>query len=200
MALQDGMSNEALMARYQEQLDAAAFEQLVGRFLTPGLAAARQILRDEMLAEDAVQETFLRIVRSRKQYRPAMRFSTWFYTILRNVCTDMLRRQARQLRLLDSVATEIDTHVRRPSLDPLEVSELLAGLPDEARAVLVLRVVHDLPFRDIAAALGISEEAAKKRAQRALRRLREQSCVRELLPGSAGGNGPSNSAAQRPGG
>ena len=52
--------------------------------------------------------------------------------------------------------------------------DMLAGLPKDAQAVLTLRIVHDLPFRDVAAALGISEEAAKKRAQRALRLLRKQ--------------------------
>jgi DNA-directed RNA polymerase specialized sigma24 family protein len=53
-----------------------------------------------------------------------------------------------------------------------EIPKLLDVLAHNERDVLVLRIVHGLGFRDVAAALGISEEAAKKRAQRALRRLR----------------------------
>jgi hypothetical protein len=104
----------------------------------------------------------------------------------------MLRHRARQAKLLRDAALEIggrNTDPRgcigrsgacitspdfRAAANVPDVSELLAKLPPPARAVLTLRIVHDMPFRDVAAALGISEEAAKKRAQRALRRLREQ--------------------------
>ena len=54
------------------------------------------------------------------------------------------------------------------------VQELLQNLPASEQVVLNLRIVHDLPFRDIAAVVGISIEAAKKRAQRGLRTLRER--------------------------
>ncbi|MEW6359833.1 MAG: sigma-70 family RNA polymerase sigma factor [Planctomycetota bacterium] len=160
-----------LMARYQNGLDAEAFQQIVSRFLSPALAVAHEILADRALAEDAVQETFLRIVRRREQYDAAMPFANWFYAILRNVCTDMLRHRARQARLINEVALLNAT--AEMSFDTPDGSELLAALPEESRAVLVLKIVHGMPLRDVAAALGISEEAAKKRAQRALRQLRE---------------------------
>ncbi len=163
-------SDEALMRRYQRRLDERAFEALVARFSGPALAVAEGITGDRGLAEDAVQETFLRLVRSRKRYRPSRPFATWFYTILRNVCTDMLRRRARRQRALRGLASEPR---RDEEVDAgLEASDLLGLLPPRDRAVLTLRVLHGLAFRDVAASLGISEEAAKKRAQRALRRLR----------------------------
>ena len=68
-----------------------------------------------------------------------------------------------------------------PAVDLLDTLDLLDGLPRKARAVLTLRIVHDMAFRDVAAALGISEAAAKKRAQRALRQLRKRRAVQELL-------------------
>jgi len=159
------------MRRYQERLDEAAFDQIVGRFLSPALAVACQLLSERALAEDAVQETFLRLVRRRERYDPSRPFATWFYAILRNVCIDMLRRRARREQAVQEASAE---QARRepgppPSLDPFA---LLARLGEDDRAVLRLRVVQDMPFRDVAAALGVSEEAAKKRAQRALRRLR----------------------------
>jgi RNA polymerase sigma-70 factor (ECF subfamily) len=167
-------SSECLMARYQKAPDAAAFERIVSRFLAPALGVAQQMLSERGLAEDAVQETFLRIVRRRERYLPSKPFSTWFYAILRNVCRDMLRRRARQQRIVRELAHQVATQAEPPSFESLDAMNMLAGLPKDARAVVTLRIVHGLPFRDVAAALGISEEAAKKRAQRALRLLHKQ--------------------------
>jgi len=83
-------SAEGLMARFQDQGDGEAFEQIVWRFLPPALAAAQEILSDHALAEDAVQEAFLRVIRGRDRYLPSKPFSSWFYTILRNLCTCLL--------------------------------------------------------------------------------------------------------------
>lgn len=172
------------MARYQKHLDADAFRQLVAHFLAPGLAVARQLVSEQALAEDAVQEAFLRIVRGRERYDAAKPFAPWFYAILRNVCTDMLRRQARQAKAMAEIARRTASDGSAPPSHELDAMDLLARLPDAARAVLTLRVVHDLSFRDVAAALGIGEEAAKKRAQRALRQLREL-CSRQAVQRSS---------------
>lgn len=162
------------MARYQKRLDAQAFERIVSQFLRPALAVARQFLSDAALAEDAVQEAFLRVVRKRRQYEPSRPFAGWFYAILRNVCRDMLRRRGRQSRLLAEAAERTESWVAQPQTARVDMLDLLATLPEDARAVLLLHIVEGLAFRDVAAALGISEEAAKKRAQRALRKLRDE--------------------------
>ena len=164
-------SGESLMERFRDRLDTEAFDEIVSRFTNPALMTAVQILSDRAMAEDAVQETFLRMVRGRRGYKPAKPLSSWFYTILRNVCTDMLRRRARQSGLVENAALHTVAASRAP-WDGLDMPELLAKLPADDRAVLTLRIVHGLAFADIAASLGISREAAKKRAQRALRRLR----------------------------
>ena len=179
-------SDEWLMQRYQQRLDERAFAQLVARFTRPALAVAEGILGDTALAEDAVQETFLRLIRSRSRYLPSRRFSTWFYAILRNVCTDTLRRCARRERLLRRLAREAP-RPSEPARD-LEARDLLAALPPRDRVVLTLRVLHGLAFRDVAVALGISEEAAKKRAQRALRRLRALLQAEAVGPQADGGD------------
>jgi RNA polymerase sigma-70 factor (ECF subfamily) len=163
------VSHEALMARFQAGFECDAFEQIVCFYMRPALAVARQILSDSTLAEDAVQETFLRVIRKRKQYIPTSPFSRWFYTILRNVCVDMLRRRAREKGLAERIAGRCERAVRADSSETLE---LLSALRAGERDVLLLRIIHGLSFRDIAFALDISEEAAKKRAQRAMRRLR----------------------------
>ncbi len=160
------------MEQYQKSLDGAAFDLLVNRFMLPAYSAARRILGDEDLAEDAVQEAFLRVVRDRNSYRPSFPFSVWFYTILRNVCRDIQRRRLRQAALIRRVAHFAAR--RTASGRRTEAEYLLERLPETLRVVLLLRIRDNLSFRQIAAVLGISEEAAKKRGQRGLRLLRLQ--------------------------
>jgi RNA polymerase sigma-70 factor (ECF subfamily) len=163
-------SHETLMARFQARLDSNAFNQIVSFYIKPALAVARQIVLDEALAEDAVQESFLRVIRKRAQYIPGSPFSCWFYAIVRNVCVDMLRKRAREKEVLDNAAVIVSAST--PQTELSEIPKILDVLASRERDVLVLRIIHGLGFRDVAAALGISEEAAKKRAQRALKRLR----------------------------
>ena len=162
---------ETLMARFQRALDVRAVEQLVRRFSRPALAVAARLLTDRALAEDAVQEAFLRVVRKRDTYLPSKPFAGWFYTILRNVCLDMLRRRRREADAVQQ-AGRMRT-APQPATDSPETPALLDRLPRVERDVLVLRIMEDLTFREVAAALGITESAAKKRGQRGLRRLRE---------------------------
>ena len=173
------------MARFQDRLDTEAFDRLVSRFLSPALAVARQMLCDHSLAEDAVQEAFLRIVRHRARYRRSQPFSSCFYAIVRNVCVDMLRRRARQMAAIEGLGAEMASATTAAVPDaqaPFDPWQLLGDLPRGERDVLTLRIVHELPFRDVAAALGISEEAAKKRAQRGLRRLRRRAAISTASP------------------
>jgi RNA polymerase sigma-70 factor (ECF subfamily) len=160
------------MRLFRDRLDAAAFDQIADDMTRPALGVARQLLRDEPLAEDAVQEAFLRIIRHRRRYNPARPFQAWFYTILRNICRDMHRSRVRHDRALAGAVIRAPRVTPPPDPALLDVRELLHRLPDETRSVLELRVIEGLGFREVAAALGISEEAAKKRAQRALRKLR----------------------------
>ena len=177
MDCQQNLAHEALMARFRDRLDKGAFEQLVCHYASPAGAVAGQILDDRTLAEDAVQEAFVRVISKRKQYIASSPFSRWFYAILRNVCIDMLRKRKRDERLAKEVAKEpgagpcLRGAARRAALEEIPLLELL---PKRESSVLRLRVVHSMPFKDIAASLEISEAAAKKRGQRGLRKLREK--------------------------
>ena len=165
------------MRRFKASLDQAAFEQLVEDYASPAKAVAYQILCDRVLAEDAVQETFIRLIEKRNQYTISYSFSPWFYVILRNVCIDMIRKRQRDRNFARKLYFE---KVRGASFESrCEDLNLLKTLASRERQVLELRVVNSMSFKEIAAALGISEDAAKKRAQRGLRRLRERlSCGR----------------------
>lgn len=165
-------TDEDLMAAYRDRRDRAAFAALVDRYLDPAVAVGRQILGDAAAAEDAAQDAFMRLLRSGDRYRETKTFSNWFYTILRNVCVDMIRKNARRKKHTAAYAHIVDTDSEPSEPDAPDIERYLSRLPVDLRSVLVLRIVEDMRFADIAAVLGISEEAAKKRAQRALRRLR----------------------------
>jgi RNA polymerase sigma-70 factor (ECF subfamily) len=168
-------TNEALMARFQRDLDAEPFQQIVSRFTRPGLAAAFAVLCDAALAEDALQEAFLRIVRGAEKYQSSRPFATWFYTVLRNVCVDIIRSRSRQLAAVQEIATRTSPPAALVAEENAGIElDLLDALPRSERAVLMLRVVHEMSFAQVGAITGISEEAAKKRAQRGLARLRER--------------------------
>jgi RNA polymerase sigma-70 factor (ECF subfamily) len=75
---------------------APAFEELVQRYQNRLIAVLEHLVRDRQRAEDLAQETFLRVFRARKSYRPGARFSTWLFTIANNVASNSLRDAARR--------------------------------------------------------------------------------------------------------
>jgi RNA polymerase sigma-70 factor (ECF subfamily) len=172
MSCRQETTHDDLMARFKKRSDETAFERIMCDYTPPAAALAHQMLRDSALAEDAVQEAFVRVIRKRRQYISSRPFSHWFYAILRNICVDMLRKRKREKTAIQHLAHRIKCHVRKGS--PTDCMTLLSALPFHERCVLELRAVHSMTFEEIAIALDISQEAAKKRAQRGLRKLRKQ--------------------------
>lgn len=170
---QDDPSNctdEALMLAFRDTLDEDLFARLMNRHYGAALHVAETRLFDYENAVDAVQETFVRIVRNRKKY-DGRRFAPWFYAILRNICTDIIRKEMRRQKKHDDFqaeATEVMPPAQRDEFDAL-----IAALPPRDREALTLRYASDLSFVEIAEAIDCTEAAAKKRVQRALQRLRE---------------------------
>ena len=165
-------NHDELMKRVKKHLDKRSLERLVSDYTPSASAMARQMLGDSALAEDAVQEAFVRVIRKRRQYVSSRPFSHWFYAILRNICIDTLRRQKREKAAVQHLAHRIKRFIRNERAS--DCIGLLGTLEPHERAVLELRAVHSMRFEDIAAALDISVETAKKRAQRGLRKLRKQ--------------------------
>lgn len=165
-------TDAALMLRFALEEDAPSFDELVRRYYAPALAIARGRLRDAPLAQDVVQETFVRVFRERRRYDATRSFAAWFYTILRNAATDAARRRTRHCEKLDLFADSVpeSSHPALPAGNH-DCDTLLSALSPADRELLVLHHIHGMSFWEIAEVLRISPEAAKKRAQRSLKKL-----------------------------
>jgi len=180
------------MTAYQ-QGDVAAFAELVARHEKPLWNFLRRFVRDPSTAEDLLQETFMRVVKGAGEWKASSKFSTWLYTIGRNLCVDHARRAThRKAVSLDGQSgahAEEDAprlHEQLSGADPggerraldRELAERLdraiAALPELQREVFVMRELLDLPFAEIALAVGASEPTVKSRMRYALERLRSE--------------------------
>jgi RNA polymerase sigma factor (sigma-70 family) len=131
--------------------------------------------RDEVLAylrrllgaraEDAWQETFLRALRAYDRLHHGRHLRAWVFTIATNVAMDELRAKPPAPTAAEPVA-----ELRRDAFRELE--HLTGELPPTERAAVVLRYGYDLPYAQIADALGSSEDAARAAASSGVRRLR----------------------------
>lgn len=182
-------SDESLMLRYRDG-DVRAFELLVTRHRKPLFNFILRFVRDPAAAEDVTQETFLRLVKGADAYERQAKFTTWLYTIARNLCVDASRRgkhrKAASLdapigdddgaaSLLDFVAdggAAVDRQAQSRELG-LRLQQAIEALPDEQREIFLLREVADLQFNEIANVIGCPENTVKSRMRYALEKLRE---------------------------
>jgi len=136
--------------------------------------------RDAALADDLVQDTFLQLHRSRRTYDPGRPVTPWAFAIARHVFLMHRRRTARRLRFEEAVAADAKTaDVARDDVGALADRDALRraveALPADQRRAVLLHHVEGWSFAEIAARLGIRVNAAKTRAFRGMRRLREAS-------------------------
>lgn len=169
--------DSALMLRYRDG-DVAAFETLYRRHNDSLFRYLLRLCNDRALAEDLYQEAWSRIVRSRDNYRPTARFSTFLFRIAHNCFIDHLRRNKRY-----APGVNVDPEQRADTADEpdLRAEKLLARerledalsrLPDDQRDVFLLHEEAGLSLDDIAMVTGSNRETAKSRLRYAVRKLR----------------------------
>lgn len=135
--------------------------------------------RDAALADDLVQDTFLQLHRSRRTFEPGRPVTPWAFAIARHVFLMHRRRTARRLRFEDTLAADLaatDTpHDASQALaDRDRVQRALEAVPADQRRALLMHHVHGWSFAEIAARLNIRVNAAKTRAFRGMRKLKDQ--------------------------
>ena len=133
---------------------------------------ALRSLEDPGLAEEAVQDTFLRAWRAADRFDPELgSLRTWLFAILRNVVIDLGRARAAR----PAVAGELPEQGHEPFEDALlnwQVEEALRRIGDQHRRVLVETYLRGRPYAEVAGELGVPEGTIKSRVYYGLRALR----------------------------
>jgi RNA polymerase sigma factor (sigma-70 family) len=149
------------------------FERFYGDHCDEVLGYLRRLLGQR--AEDAWQETFLRALRAYDRLDHGRHLRAWVFTIATRVAMDELGRKCKHDIGLDEVPEPAEGEPVLPAFEQLE--PLTGKLPPTERAAVVLRYGYDLPYAEIGAALGSSEEAARAAASSGVRRLRRNMSV-----------------------
>ena len=181
------VADEVLMLRFQRG-DVISFAQLMQRHKAPIYNFVLRHVRSEAAAEDLLQETFMRVVQNASDFKHEARFTTWVYTIARNLCIDHFRKASlrshdsldqprnSELRTLGETTedTRFESNVERSTLSNElrdQIAAAVESLPEDQREVFLLREVANLPFKEIASITDTPENTVKSRMRYALERL-----------------------------
>ena len=171
-------SDEILFVRYRDTGDERTFEALYDRYGAAVYRFLRRLARNPAAAEDLTQQVFLRVHEARASFDAHRSFRAWIFTIAHRLALNWLGAHAQALEhgeLADYPDPAPSPEIRAmASLELSRVERALEGLLREDVEVLLLRKFEGLSFSETATALGCSEDAAKMRAHRALKRLAER--------------------------
>ena len=163
----------------------AAFEQLIERHQGAIIGTVSKMLGNGSDAEDIAQQVFIRLWKSAPRYKPKAKFTTFLYTITRNLVFNESRRKSRK-KEYSMEEREDDFHLQTadhqnasPDQGMLQqelrqaVDQAIADLPEKQRLAVILRRYEGMPYDEIAKILGLSVSAIKSQLFRARNTLRE---------------------------
>lgn len=157
--------------------DEDAFESLLRPLMLSAYRLAYGMLRDRAEAEDAVQEAALRAWQHRRSFHAGAQLKPWFFAIVANQCRSA--RRGRWWRVLRQAEPDRPRDNQQDDEMALDLRRTLARIGYDERLVLVLRYYLDLGYAEVGLTLGISEQAARSRTHRAVRRLRPKLVISE---------------------
>jgi RNA polymerase sigma-70 factor (ECF subfamily) len=178
-----GQDPDTLLMLRVKRGDRDSFTELVERWKHPVIGFIYRTLPDPDEAEDLAQATFVQLWKTAARYQPTARFSTFLFTIARNLCLNEIRRRVRHpADSLDEPRPEDEDHPlrqiedrRQPGADAEAtrselfrlVDEALAALPEKQRTALILCRDGELSYEEIASVLSTSLQATKSLIHRA---------------------------------
>lgn len=169
------MSDRELLQQYVREGSQEAFASLVTQHLNLVYSAARRQVTSAQLAEEVAQSVFLELARQAAGIKPRTPLPAWLYVVTRRIALNTrrgeMRRLARERAAYEIAAVNASAATLWPQVEPL-LDEAVATLGTDDRSAILLRYFENKSLREIADALGTSEDTAQKRVSRALDRLR----------------------------
>lgn len=165
-------SNESLLERYQSG-DFEGFDLFYRRNSQMIFAFLLTRLRLRADAEEAFQDTFLKIHKAIEAYDPAQPALGWVFTIAKNAALDVMRRRRRQ-----PVSYNVDELSENSGIEETvsakeQLAQLIEKISDAERRLLKARFLDEEPFENIADDLGISADNTRQKLSRLLKKLRD---------------------------
>jgi len=182
-------TDEQLIARFQSG-DERAYIELVNRYRDRLMNFVFQFLGDMEQAEDVVQDTMLKLYEKKHYYKEIAKFSTWIYTIARNLANTELRKRKRRKTTLLSQMTRDEKEYELPAIQPdtgqevqsefaeKRIQATINELPEHFKTVIILRDIQELSYDDISSIVGVPLGTVKSRINRA--RLQLQADLKDL--------------------
>ncbi|NJD21122.1 MAG: RNA polymerase sigma factor [Melioribacter sp.] len=150
--------------------DAKAFERIVRDNYRFGYAVAFKILYNEDDAKDVVQDCFIKIWKHLNEYNKKIKFTTWMYKIVVNLCFDKLKLQKRKRNIFknydedsdDNTPSKIDLENDLTNKELAEMIKHFAnGLSEKQKTVFILRDMEDLSIEEVSEIMNISSSSVK---------------------------------------
>lgn len=185
---QKDVADEELLERFRSG-SARAFEDLMRRHQTPLYNFILRSVRHPQTAEEIHQDAWLRILQGARDFQRASKFTTWAYTVARNLCIDHARKAVLRRHpsleqpsgdedgpSLGEVLPDRGAAVDRAAIGnelQVRIAAAVDALPAEQREVFLMREYSNLQFKEIADIVGAPENTVKSRMRYALERLQQ---------------------------
>lgn len=176
------LSDEDIIQGYRESADSRYFDVLYTRYSDKVYAKCVSMLKDEGMAEDAVQDIFMKILVSISKFKGNSKFSTWLYSITYNFCIDKIRRKRKDRSLvqdvddlsnLEGVSDDVDDNeLLEASVRQMKI--ILEKLKAADKAVLLMKYQDELSIKDMTLILDMSESAIKMKIKRAKEKFKKE--------------------------
>ena len=171
------LTDEVLIKQFQDG-DVGAFNKIVYRYKDRLLNFIYRFINDIDMAEDLVQDTFMKLYTHKDSYREIAKFSTWLYTIAGNLARTELRKIKRRKTFTVSSLSRDDREyiIQSTDMDPSQESETinferkvqqaLSVLPDDFRTIIILRDIQELSYDVISKIIDVPLGTVKSRINR----------------------------------
>ena len=184
------MTDERTLIKKAQKGDVESFEEILYRYQSIIYNISYRFAGSSEDAEDMTQEVFIKIFRNINSFQFKSKLSTWIYRVTTNTCLDIVKRKKDNMtafslddtledgegKLLSSeIADSRPTPDKQAEQHEIKnaVNKAISQLPEDYRAVVILRDIHGLPYDDIAEIVDCSVGTVKSRISRGRRKLRE---------------------------